>query len=449
MKTAWAFAVLGAVALLEACSGGGAGTPAGTVRVSVSGAPSSGAPSSAPSVNPQTLIKHVVFVIQENRSFDNLFHGFAGADFATTGLTHSNQVVQLKPVGLEAPYDPNHGLVDFLTAWDKGQMNGFDFVGYSGGPAPSPYPLYAYVPSNETAPYVALAKQFTLADRMFTSQIDGSFTAHQFMIAGQSDDTVDFPNNQPWGCDGPSYSRVPTLTAQRTLGPSLFPCFDYQTLGDELDAKNLSWRYYAPPLTGDPGGELWTAYDAVKHIRYGPDWANEVTPASQILKDAAAGTLANVTWVVPDYADSDHGGNQSAGGPAWVQSVVNAIGASPEWSSSAIFVVWDDWGGWYDHVPPPQLDTQGLGIRVPLIVVSPYAKSGYVSHVQYETAGLLTFAEAIFGLPALAAADARANALFDCFDFNQTPRSYASIRKHLSGVRYVPHGPSGVAPDLQ
>jgi phospholipase C len=130
-----------------------------------------------------------------------------------------------------------------------------------------------------------------------------------------------------------------------------------------------------------------------------------------------------------------------------VQSVVKAVGNSPAWSSSVIFVLWDDWGGWYDHVAPPQVDAQGLGIRVPLIVISPYAKAGYVSHVTYETAGLVKFAETVFGLAPMAAADARANGLDDCFDFEQAPRSFAAIRKHLTGRRFVPHPPSGLPPD--
>jgi phospholipase C len=400
-------------------------------------------------VSAGSVIKHVVFIVQENRSFDNLFHGFPGADAASSGLINTNATVSLQPVPLEQSYDPNHALIDYVTSYAGGQMNGFNLVGYVGGAPPSKYPQYSYVPASETAPYVALAKQFTLADHMFTSQVDSSYSAHQFLIAAQSGLTADYPDAEPWGCDAPTGTIVPTITAQRTLGPGVAPCFDYSTLGDELDAKNVSWRYYAPAIGSDQGGTLWSAYDVIKHIRYGADWANDVSPPTQILADAAAGNLAGVSWVIPDYYDSDHAGNSSKSGPAWVQSIVDGIGTSPEWGSTAIFVVWDDWGGWYDHVPPPQLDVQGLGFRVPLIVISPYAKPGYVSHVQYETAGLLTFAESVFGLAPLAAADARANDLADCFDFNQTPRSFQAIRRRLSSVRYVPHPPSGLPPDRE
>ena len=435
--------------LLVACGGGsgsGGYTAAAPQPPKYTSAPTS--PATQSPVGPQNLIRHVVFIVQENRSFDNLFQGYPGANTVSSGLTSTGVTVPLKPLDLENAYDPNHAERDFVTSFDGGKMDGFNLVSSEGGSPPGPDPQYSYVPQSETTTYFKLAQQFVLADAMFTSQIDASFTAHQFLIAAQSGNTVDNPDQYPWGCDAPSGTLVPTLNSDRTLGAGIFPCLDYTTLGDELDAKSLSWRYYAPSIGGgDLGGTLWSAYDVIKHIRYGPDWANEVSPPSQVLTDAAAGNLPNVTWVVPDFSDSDHPGNESTTGPAWVQSVVKAIGNSPDWSSSAIFVLWDDWGGWYDHVAPPQVDAQGLGIRVPLIVISPYAKAGYVSHVTYETAGLVKFAELVFGLAPMAAADARANGLDDCFDFEQAPRSFTAIRKHLTRQRFVPHPPSGLPPD--
>jgi len=113
----------------------------------------------------------------------------------------------------------------------------------------------------------------------------------------------------------------------------------------------------------------------------GSEWASrDISPQTQVLTDIANGNLAQVTWIVPDWAHSDHPGNNSSEGPDWVASIVNAIGASPFWNSTAILINWDDWGGWYDHVPPQTIDSMGPGFRVPLIVVSPYAKHGYVSH---------------------------------------------------------------------
>ncbi len=143
----------------------------------------------------------------------------------------------------------------------------------------------------------------------------------------------------------------------------------------------------------------WNGYQAINHIYNGPQWSNVVTPPSQFLTDVQNGTLATVTWVEPTYPDSDHSGNGSTTGPAWVASVVNAVGESKFWDSTAIFVMWDEWGGWYDPVAPPYEDYDGLGFRVPLLVISPYAKQGYVSHTQFEHGSILRFVEDTFGLP--------------------------------------------------
>jgi phospholipase C len=447
MRSAWALLIFVAMAIVAGC-GGHSGTPGPlpSPYTSPFTSPPTSPPSQAPFA-PQNYIKHVVFIIQENRSFDNLFYGYPGANTATSGQTSTGATVQLHSAPLNACYDPDHNEIDFLTEYNGGAMNGFDQI-LSAGCTPPTDAAYAYVPAAESAPYFALAKQFVLADNNFASQIDASWTAHQFLIAAQSDLTVDAPDHLPWGCDSPADTTVPTLNSDRTQGPGISPCLNYTTFGDELDAKDVSWRYYAPAI-GSNLGDIWSAYDAINHIRYGSDWGNNViSPPSRVLTDIAAGNLAGMTWIVPDYDESDHSGSGSGlGGPAWVSSIVDAIGTSQFWNSTAVFVVWDDWGGWYDHVAPAQISVQSLGMRVPLIAISPYAKANYVSHVSYETAGLLKFAETVFGVSALTQADARAVDFSDMFDFGQSPRSYSSIRKHLSTRRYVPHPPSGVAPD--
>jgi phospholipase C len=149
-----------------------------------------------------------------------------------------------------------------------------------------------------------------------------------------------------------------------------------------------------------------------------------VTPESRILKDLKQGKLQQVTWVVPNFINSDHVGGAKSLGQGWVSKVVNGVGTSQYWNDTAIIVVWDDWGGWYDHATPPQLDFYGLGFRVPMIVISPYAKAGYISHVQHEFGSILHFTEETFGLGPLSVSDQRADDLSDCFDFTQTPRTY-------------------------
>ena len=207
----------------------------------------------------------------------------------------------------------------------------------------------------------------------------------------------------------------------------------------------MPWRYYAASPK-----DIWSEYEAIRPIFYGPDWQTDiVAPETRILTDpsGANGTLAAVTWVTPTWAESDHPGSGNAGeGPQWVASVVNAIGQSHFWNSTAIFIVWDDWGGWYDHVAPPQLDSMGLGFRVPLIVVSPYARAQYVSHVEHEFGSILKFSEKVFGLPALAASDARADDLSDCFDFTQPPAPFSPISTTLrspSDFAHLRRGPLG------
>jgi phospholipase C len=374
-------------------------------------------------------IQHVVFIVQENRSFDNLFEGYPGADTSATGYTSTGKQIALTQTPFEAGGSHGHFLADFLAAWNNGQMNGFDLEG-------GKLTNYAYVPQSETQPYWQMAQQFVLADRMFASNIDASFVAHQYLIAGQAAGTVDLPIAN-WGCTGGPTDLIPTITSARTYGPQVPACFDYPTLADEVMQASLSWRYYAPQIN-NPGG-LWSAYQAINHICgqvsgvngscTGVNWtANVISPETQVLNDVPAGTLANVTWIVPNFVNSDHNGSASATGPAWVASIVNAIGQSPFWKTSVVFVLWDDWGGWYDHVPPPQLDVDGLGIRVPLLCISPYAAQGAVSHVQYEFGSLLRFAEDALRLGRLASSDQRASsAAVGCLNFAQPPRPFVPI----------------------
>jgi phospholipase C len=164
-------------------------------------------------------------------------------------------------------------------------------------------------------------------------------------------------------------------------------------------------------------------------VRHGPEWKTNISrPNTNILSDAADGQLPTVSWVIPKFVESDHEGAGNTLGEEWVSTVVNAIGQSQYWNSTAIFVVWDDWGGFYDHVAPQYVDYDGLGFRVPLLVVSPYAKTNYVSHQQYEYGSILQFVEDTFGLGRLAASDTRANSLIpDCFNFQQAARKFRPL----------------------
>jgi phospholipase C len=285
---------------------------------------------------------------------------------------------------------------------------------------------YAYADPREVKPYWTMAKQYVLADHMFQSNLDGSFVSHQYAIAAYASASVNYPGTA-WGCSGGQHDIVQTLTQLRTYGGDIVTCFNNPTIASEADAAGLTWRFYTGPLDGDGG--IWSAYQAISPIYNSVDWNNDVVPSqSQFLSDIGNGQLANVTWITPTDGNSDHGGMDSTGGPAWVTSVVDAVGNSQFWNSSAIFVMWDDWGGFFDPVQPVPEDYDGLGFRVPLLMISPYAKKHYVAHKQYETASVPRYIEDNFGFAQLAAADARANdPAADAFNYSKPPRPFKNI----------------------
>ncbi|HYL27038.1 MAG TPA: alkaline phosphatase family protein, partial [Candidatus Nitrosotalea sp.] len=287
---------------------------------------------------------HVVVIVQENRTFDNLFATFPGADGTTVGKTHNGKL-RLHKANLESPISPNNGYTYWQHDYNNGKMNGFDTQ------PPGTY-VYQYVDPAQIKPYWELAQQYVLADHNFQTQGSGSFTAHQDLIRGGTDiggsqSLIDFPNGQPWGCDAPSGTRTSLISLgnqyQHLQGP--YPCLTYETLRDLLDNAGVSWRYYTPS-TGGFAGNLWNAFEAIKAVRLGSEWhTNVASPETQIFTDIRHGRLASVSWVIPDYANSDHPGDNSDTGPSWVAQITNAIGESPLWDTTAILVVWDDWGG--------------------------------------------------------------------------------------------------------
>jgi len=402
-------------------------------------------------------ITHIVYIVQENRSFDNLFQGYPHADTVSEGKDSLGKTIKLQPVSLADQYVIDHSAQAMFAACDgagklpgtRCRMDAFDKETSFGGPMD---PEYVYVPHKESKPYFDMAHEWVLADKMFQSQLDESFVAHQYVIAAQAASSVDLPDGL-WGCSGGKFDVVDTITNQRAIGATQRACFDYQTLGDELDGAGLSWKFYTSKYgTKSSGfGAYWSGYQAVKHIRNGPDWKKDiVTPQDRFLTDVAAGKLATFTWITPVCYTSDHVNCGGGMGPSWVTSLVNAVGESKFWDTTAIFVQWDDWGGLYDHVPPPFEDSDGLGFRVPLLVISPYAKRDYVSHVQYETASVLRFAEDLWGLGQLAAADKRATSpAGDCFDFSQKPRKFVPIKAPQGPAFFLNHPADYRAPDYE
>jgi phospholipase C len=444
-------ALLALAPLLAACSAD---------RVSQGGLPLESGHVAAPqAVAGLDKIKHVVIVIQENRSFDNLFDGFPGANTQSYGYNEKGEKIALQPVGLATSWDIQHDSDSFFEACDGTgsypgtdcKMDGFDQELYTcGSTCPNANPPYSYVPHSETAPYFAMAKQYVLADEMFASNFDvSSFVSHQYIIAAQAMHTVNYPTGG-WGCEGGAGDKISTVTAERDVhGTRVRPCFTDATLGAELDSADLSWKYYTSKI-GTSGG-LWTAYEANSAVYNGPDWKKDViTPQTRFFTDVTNGDLPTVSWITPTCANSDHAGCESDTGPSWVASLVNAIGESKYWDSTAIFIFWDDPGGWFDHVAPEMVDYDGLGFRVPMLIVSAYARKGVVSHVHYEHGSILKFIETRWGLPALSASDTRASSPAPyAFTFEQSPRKFVSISAKYSKEYFLKQPPDLRPPDTQ
>jgi phospholipase C len=345
-------------------------------------------------------------------------------------------------------------------------MDGADKIPITcfGTNCPPPNPQFRYVQASDVAPYFQLAEQYAFGDRMFQTNQGPSFPAHQFIISGTSAPTTTsnlFAAENTvggTGCAAPAEASVALIDPNGSESSSTYPCFEHPTLTDELKAKGVSWRYYTPSAPA-----IWTAPNAIQHMCgpnapppnaiacVGSDWVNDVVlytkqnPAP-ILIDIRNHQLPAVSWVIPAGQNSDHADSTAAvGGPSWVASIVNAIGASSYWSNTAILITWDDWGGWYDHVPPPQIISDGTswgsgyvyGFRVPLIVVSPYVKAGYISHVRHDFGSILRLIEELFDLPSLGYADAHADDLSDCFDFTQTPLQFKTIAAPMSAEHFL------------
>jgi phospholipase C len=430
-------------------------------------------------------IQHVILIVQENRSFDNLFARFPGANGATRGQEKVKQgskfvdkwlTLQPEPLVPATRYDLSHCRAAYLTDYDGGKMDGFNIPALNscGSGKPAGAKPYHYVQKSDILPYWDIARAWVLADAMFQTQGSGSFTAHQDLIRGgtciracasPSASTltlVDNPTYWPWGCDAPKSVVTDTLDIygnERENGPypcsNKFPNYDgYKTLGTLLDNAGVTWKYYTPCFSASlqPGcspssdcsgskpncnGSLLDAFDVIYPVRYGPEWGKNVSwPETNIFSDIQNGKLPAVSWVIPEDANSDHL-NQPCKcdyGPSWVASVVNAVGESAYWSSSVVIVIWDDWGGFYDNAVPPSIDEYGgLGFRVPMLAVSPYAKrgknrtGGYISHTQYEFGSIVRYIEDNWSLGSLGTTDSRATSIGDAFDYNQSPRKFKAI----------------------
>jgi phospholipase C len=359
-------------------------------------------------------IQHVVFIVKENRSFNEYFGAFPGATGSTTGLLSTGATIPLGQTPDAMPYDICHDWACLIAMMDYGKMDHYDL-----DPTCTANGIFICFTQHQQADipnYFAYAKNFTLGDHMFSSIHASSFPNHLYTIAAGSGGIVSqghLGEDSAVGCTSPA-GGIATVIDQFGNVTSEYPCIDITTMGDLLNTKGLSWSSYAPPHI------IFNAYTAINHIYNTSQWAEHIVPYTNFPADALAGNLPAVSWVVANH-ESEHPTYSTCYGENWTVNQINAVMQGPLWNSTAIFLMWDDPGGFYDAVPPPAEDVFGPGQRVGFIIISPYAKSGYISHTTYEASSVLKFIEELFGLPNLTQRDLKANDMLDSFNFNQTP----------------------------
>jgi phospholipase C len=447
--------------------------------------------------------QHIVVIVQENRTPDNLFQGLCSAPYGSASscsatpsasqydIQKANWLDKSSSTGLTQPgtialankYDLSHAHPAFTGMCDRDsvsgacKMDGAASIPCTGTCLPKPQFRYVMNALGILNPYLDLATQYGWANYMFQTNQGPSFPAHQFLFGGTSapsaaDDAAGiFASENMSGVSSVAGCAAPVGTTVELINPSggenskIYPCFEHQTMADVLPPA-ITWRYYAPSA-----GSIWTAPNAIDHICKstgpggkcaGSDWTANVDLApANVLRDIAACNLRSVSWVIPTGQNSDHANVNDGGGPSWVGSIVNAIGGSSAcdsntgyWKNTAIFLVWDDWGGWYDHEAPTILaQPEGVyqyGFRVPLIVVSAYTPAGYINNLRHDFGSILRFIESNFGIAqgALNFADARAkNDLTGFFDLAKAPRPYQLVRTPRSGSFFLRDKRKATDPD--
>ena len=373
-------------------------------------------------------IKHVIVIMQENRSFDSYFGTYPGAD----GIPMKNgrpTVCAWDPhLGrCVAPFhDPAlvneggpHGQADATRDIDAGAMDGFVVSAQIGhhafcstnplAPActadvgrSGPQDAMGWHDAREIPNYWSYANQFVLQDHLFESVRSWSLPSHLSMVSGWSA-TCAVPDD-PMRCRT-DLGNSRTLREHPALDPTPFSWTDITYL---LHRAGVSWRYYVaegtqpdcdddgmfcPPrrqTVGTP--DIWNPLPAFEDVHQDGQ-LRDVQTVGRFYRDAARGTLPSVSWIVPNHADSEHPPASIAAGQAWVTGLIDAAMRSRDWDSTAIFLAWDDWGGFYDHVIPPDVDGAGYGLRVPGLVISPYAKRGFIDHQTLSFDAYLRFIE--------------------------------------------------------
>ena len=355
-------------------------------------------PTPTPTPVTQAVVKNVIVVVMQNRSFDNLFGTFPGANGIQPGVPGFTQKTStgatVTPQLLTSVSTPDlpHTRNDFLRTVDNGLMDKFAF--FNGATSMGHY--------DNTSPGVGTlwswAQQFALADNFFPS-VMGDAPSNQLYLVAADD------NNDPG-----------------TLQPFFPPCntqvkasagYTFQHVGDQLATKGLTWGWYAEDYTNC---SFYVPQENPFQFFTDSHSSTSVKDFSNFATDLNSGNLPAVSYIQPAPGHSMHPGSGSIdGGITWLDSFIKQIQGSPVWANAAIIVIWDSSGGWWDHVPPPQVDAQGLGPRVPMLVISPFAKKNFISHTQMDDVSILRFIQRTFGLAPLNARNQLGNDLNDMF----------------------------------
>jgi phospholipase C len=338
----------------------------------------------------RSAISKIVVVLQENHTFDNYFGTYPGAD-GTAGKDLRVPATSGGPPSVVPTHSPalsppslNHNWATAHADYNGGKMDGF--VVAEGSPG-----TMVYFDRGDLPRYWAAADQYVLCDRYFTSAMTESAPNHLFLVAGT--------------CGGIQDDKVPTT-------------IPFPPIFEQLDAHGISWNVY--------GFRSW--FEKFDYVQRTPGSTAKFRTAAAFAADLAAGNLSDVSWIIGAAGGSEHPpANVQLGEASVADGVLNAVGTSPYWPSVAVFVTWDDFGGFYDHVAPPQVDAFGYGFRVPCLVVSPFARPGFIDHVVNDHTSILKFIEVRHGLVALGPRDAAANDLSEAFDFTSPPRPFVRV----------------------
>jgi phospholipase C len=429
----------------------------GTAAVALTAAGNGPTPSGYP-------IKHVVVIFQENNSFDHLLGLLCVEEQNRCDGTTEAKLLHGKTIPLhlggDVPPAVAHSVATMRTAMHHGLMDGWERI-----PQCTQAMGYACLEQDEPSrvpTLAALADQFVISDRTFQLYTPSSWGAHIDLVsANLAGFTGDNPNSgfdgEPgWGCDshGDAPWKDPNVpNAQATPVPACIPNRQGQgpyraspvkyvpTIMDRLGAAGRTWKLYAPTLAGDNGDGYGRAICPTFYECLGSKQAHNYVRWTNFVPDAQAGTLPNFSIVIPTEENSQHNWDSLMVGDNYIASLVNAVMSNPaEWKSTAIFITYDDCGCFYDHVRPPA----GMGVRLPMVIVSPYAKPHFVDSNVATFASILAFTERLYGLQPLNKVDANAYDYFNSFDFSQKPLPPIPLPQHRvppASLRFVRQHP--------